>query len=188
MRFLIKKKIYILFLVIFNVLFADDKKIDISFLIPRNDDLLYCIGSAKEEEPILSIDTANAKARIGLANFVKEKLKEILQEKLKSFNAIEDILEYQLSINNITNEVYNLVLKDSKEDKNYFDKKKGNIYYVVVVFELNILKENFQRIIRNNSYYLIKLKMNRPLDEFIVKLKELTRIDFYNDNFYLIVN
>ena len=181
-----KNKFYFLFLIICNILFSEDKVQDFSFLIPKNNDILYCIAGSKEEDSLISMDTSNAKARVGLANFVRDRLKDILKEKFKNFNAITDILEYELSINNITEEVYNLVLENSKDEKNYFD-KKSNFYYVVVVFDINILKGNFEKIIRENANFLVKLKMNRPLQEFIVKLKNIKREDFYKDNFCLVI-
>ncbi len=181
-----KKRFYLLFLIISQILIGDEKGTDPFFLIPQNNDLLYCIAGSKEEDSLLSFDTSNAKARVGLANFVRDRLKDILKEKFKNFNAITDILEYELSINNITEDIYNMVLENGKEEKNYFDKKSG-FYYVVVIFDINILKENIEKIVRKNAHLLVKLKMNRPLQEFIVKLKEIKRIDFYMDSFYLII-
>lgn len=159
---------------------------DLLFLIPKDNETLYCIGGSKEENEILSIDTSNAKARVHLAKFVKESIISITKEIFNSFNAINNIPEYEEAIKRIGEDVYKIVLKNANDDRVFYNRRDG-VYYVRVVFDIKILRDSFEKIIRDNGEYLIKLKMNRPLSELIIRLKDIKRRDFYkNDDIFLI--
>ncbi|HOJ64897.1 MAG TPA: hypothetical protein PLE45_10810 [Spirochaetota bacterium] len=178
-----RKRFFLFFMFITMIFNAEES--DLSFLIPKDNETLYCIAGSKEENEILSFDTSNAKARVTLANFVKERLSSILKDILANFNAINNIPEYEIAINNITEEIYNIVLYNSNDDRSFYNKKDG-FYYVRVIFDIKIMKENFEKIVRNNADLLIKLKMNRPLKEFILKLEEIKSKNFYNEKIFII--
>ena len=145
-----------------------ESKMDGTFLFKQkeSDYIVYIVGVSNEFDSQIAIDTATARARGALSRQMRQKTAELLTTYLQSVGGSPDSEHFTALVDSVSHDIGELALYKSESERVYEDKVSDpHTFFVLVKFDLDIIKNNLEKIVNPVTEHYIKLNTTKSMFE-----------------------
>ena len=140
---------------------------DGAFLLRQSDHIVYIVGVSNEFDSQIAIDTATARARGALARQVRQISAQLIGDYLTGVGCDSENERFAQLVSSMSNDIAQMSLYQSETERVYEDKASDpHTFFVLVKFDIDIIKNNLEKIVNPITEHYIKLGPSKSMFDF----------------------
>ncbi|HNZ26875.1 MAG TPA: hypothetical protein PLG34_08090 [Spirochaetota bacterium] len=157
----------------------EESRLDTSFLMKESLDDLFIIESSNEIDSKVAIDTATAKGRYRMSEYVKKNMERILADFLISADADPSSDLFAFVVRGASDNLAEVALHSSTVDRVFQDKEtEPHTFFTVIKFALKDFAKDIDVMMNKYIESYVKMNSTRPFGDFKKQILNLKSSDF----------
>ncbi|HQJ05936.1 MAG TPA: hypothetical protein PLI57_06130 [Spirochaetota bacterium] len=157
----------------------EESRLDTSFLMKESLDDLFIIESSNEIDSKVAIDTATAKGRYRMSEYVKKNMERILADFLIRADADPSSDLFAFVVRGASDNLAEVALHSSTVDRVFQDKEtEPHTFFTVIKFALKDFAKDIDVMMNKYIESYVKMNSTRPFGDFKKQILNLKSSDF----------